>query len=337
MTNALDALKSVKESLSHNYTSYQLLHVLDTLLWRSVKPMLQTTRFMDRILANVLSWGATNPRRKLSSLPKDQFYTLLVAFLSTDDPKLKYKILKRLRLERNILFFAISRFLELTKNLQLGQNPPDIFSKLAVTDANRLWFASRELRYWGDLASTFKGWIIEKYMRYVMLEASTFYRQQLLQNPHLTFDQEDIAQNFILVVDRAINKCDPNQGTLTAYIQTWLRDAKTNPHFRGEYGMAYSIPASQRRRLAQQQVSAVNISVCIDDESLTGLSSDHDIEADYERRKQVEHIRLLAKRADPHGIARLFLGIGEHLDSSEHQQLSNHLATNLEQTIESPS
>lgn len=318
MSKALDSLKKVKEQLGHNYTSYQLLSVLDSLLWKSLWPIIESTEFFDRILANVLGWGATNPRRKLSSLPKERFNTYVVAYLAADDPKLKLRILKRMRIERNILFFTVSRFLMLAKDAPATRPSPELTYKLAIVRPNKFWFSMRETLYWSKHAVDFKGMILEKYMRLVMVEASTFFRQQQMHNPHLVFDIEDMAQNFMLAVNRAVDKCDAHQGTLTAYVQTWLRDAKSNPNSRGEYGVAYTIPASQRRRLAgHSKTKAVNISVSIESSDLLGLVSDSDTEAEYEREKSIDHIKVLAKRADPHGIGRLFLGIGERFDTEE--------------------
>jgi uncharacterized protein YejL (UPF0352 family) len=169
--------------------------------------------------------------------------------------------------------------------------------------------------------------IMEKYMRFVMMEAQMFHKQQREHNPHLNFDIEDLAQNFSLAVNKAIDKCDAQQGTLTSYIKNWIKDAKGNPQLRGEYGIAYTIPASQRRAMAQSTNNkAVNISVSIDDEELQGLRSESNIEEEYERKRTIDLVRVLAKRADPTGISRMFLGIGEILLPEELRQLETQVS-----------
>lgn len=326
MANALDSLKRVKEQLGHNYTSFQLLSVLDQLLWKSMWPILRTTDYFDRVLANVIGWSATNPRRKLSSLPKDRFNTYAAAYLVADTPKVKLRILKKMRIERNILFYVVARFLEVMRDVPPAKPSQKVVNALAVFDHEGLWFAARESDYWHQQAIAFKGMIMEKYMRFVMMEAQQFHKQQRQHNPHLNFDLDDIAQNFILAVNKAIDKCDAQQGTLTSYIQNWIKDAKGNPQLRGEYGIAYTIPASQRRAVAQSPKNkAVNISVSIDSDELQHLRSESNVEEEFERKRTVELVRLLAKRADPTGISRMFLGIGEILEPQELKQLETQL------------
>lgn len=327
MSRVLDSLKRVNEQLGHNYTSYQLLSVLDKLIWKAMWPILNTTNYFDRVLATVVAWSATNPRRKVSSLPRERFNTYAMAYLASDDPKLKMRILRRMRLERNIPLFVINRFMSLTKEHGVEKPKPELVNALSVTDHTNLWFAVRECDYWWKHAIEFKGMILEKYMRFVMMEAQLFYKQQKTNNPTLNFDLDDIAQNFILAVNKAVDKCDAQQGTLTSYIQNWIKDAKGNPQLRGEYGIAYTIPASQRRSMAKaEQPKAVNIAVSIESDELSALASDSDVAGDYERRRTVNHVRLLAKRADPSGISRMFLGIGEILSTEELQTLSTHVA-----------
>lgn len=327
MANALDSLKRVKEQLGQNYTSFQLLSVLDQLLWKSMWPILRTTDYFDRVLANVIGWSATNPRRKLSSLPKDRFNTYAMAYLAADTPKIKFRILKKMRIERNVLFYVVGRFLEIMKDVPPARPSQRIANALAVFDYEGLWFTAREAGYWHHQSIEFKGMIMEKYMRFVMMEAQMFHKQQREHNPHLNFDIEDLAQNFSLAVNKAIDKCDAQQGTLTSYIKNWIKDAKGNPQLRGEYGIAYTIPASQRRAMAQSTNNkAVNISVSIDDEELQGLRSESNIEEEYERKRTIDLVRVLAKRADPTGISRMFLGIGEILLPEELRQLETQVS-----------
>lgn len=327
MANALDSLKKVKEQLGHNYTSFQLLSVLDQLLWKSMWPILRTTDYFDRVLAIVIGWSATNPRRKLSSLPKERFNTYALAYLAADTPKTKLRILKKMRIERNVLFYVVGKFLDVLRDAPPARPTAKIVNALSVFDHEGLWFAARESEYWHQQSIAFKGMIMEKYMRFVMMEAQMFHKQQRHHNPHLNFDIDDIAQNFILAVNKAIDKCDAQQGTLTSYIQNWIKDAKGNPQLRGEYGIAYTIPASQRRAVAlSPKNKAVNISVSIDSEELRNLRSDSNVEEEFERGRTIKMVRLLAKRADPTGISRMFLGIGEILEPDQLRQLETQLS-----------
>ena len=321
MSTILDNLKRVEEKLDKNYTSYQLLTALDQLIWQGCKPIIECSDFFDRIIANVLCWGSMNSRRKLSSLEKPKFYTMAFAFLASQDPKQKLTILKKMRLERNILFYAMRQFVALTSDLGPVPATGPLVYRLAITAPSKVWFASKSVAFWYDEASAFKGYIIEKYMRLVMMEANHFCKHQKEINPTLVFDIEDVAQNFILAVSKAIDKCDALQGTLTTYIQNWIKDAKGNPATRGEYGVAYSIPASQRKALATGKASSVNVSISLDDEAMQ-VAACQGVDTEYERQDYIEWVRKLTKKLDPLGISRMLMGIQEHLSSSEVELLS---------------
>lgn len=319
----LNSLKKVKERIGHNYTSYQLLTILDRLLLRALKPVIETTDFFDRIIACVIGWAATNPRRKLSALPREKFNTYVMAYLASSDPELKYRIVRKMKLERNILFFVLARFHELT--LRLDHTRPDqkLIRTLKVTAPNKLWFAARTSKYWWKQAEEFKHMMMEKYFRLVMLETTIYCKTQKRDNPHLVINVDDVAQNFVLAVSKAIDKCDAEQGTLTSYVQNWIKDAKSTSHYRHEYGIAYTIPASRRRQLAESnKTHAINLSVSFDSEELKELESDTNIEEETIRKDTVNMVRRLAKLADPSGVSRLFLGIGESLTADELLQLS---------------
>lgn len=325
MSKTLDVLKSVKERLDHNYTSYQLLSVLDKLLIKSIAPIINTTDYVDRVLANVVAWAAVNPRRKVTSLPKPKFNTYVMAYLASDKPKQKIKILSRLRLERNVLFFIATCFINATKSLAAERPSTSLINELAVTHPNRLYFASRDSQFWYAQASDFKGQIMEKYMRMAMVEAQMFHKQQRMDNPHLKFELDELGQNFMLAVSKAVDKCDAQQGTLTTYVQNWIKDAKGNSSLRGEYGIAYTIPAAHRRAMAAKKDGKphiVNISVSIDSQDLEHLTSDSNVEEEVERTRRICRVRLLAKRVDPTGIGRLYLGIDEIFDDQERHRFA---------------
>jgi hypothetical protein len=235
-------------------------------------------------------------------------------------PQQKIKILSRMRLERNILFFIATKFIAATKSLEAKRPNQKIINAFSVSQPSRLYFASRDCQFWYEQASDFKGQIMEKYMRMAMVEAQMFYKQQRQDNPHLKFELDELGQNFMLAVSKAVDKCDAQRGTLTTYVQNWIKDAKGNSSLRGEYGIAYTIPAAQRRSMAAKsdgKPHSVNISVSIDSKDLEHLTSDSNVEQEVERTRQIQRVRLLAKRVDPTGIGRLYLGIEEIFDDQE--------------------
>ena len=158
---------------------------------------------------------------------------------------------------------------------------------------------------------------MEKYIRHTAMKANSHYRTETTR-----FDLNDVSQNFMLSLNKAINKFDQTKGTITTYVNHWLRDAKNpGPNFTHEYGMAYNIPVAMRRAMATNKgVFTANIAVSLDDEedhihslSCPSLNPEQAAEAN----DSATRVRILAKRADPTGLARIKLGIEEVLNPYE--------------------
>jgi hypothetical protein len=164
-----------------------------------------------------------------------------------------------------------------------------------------LWVAVRDVSYWLGKAHEMKSRIMEKYLRFTLTMANSYYK-----NSHTSIDLDDLIQNFTLAVSKAIDKCSVNQGTLTSYIQQWMRSAQNSSASGHEYGIAYSVPQASRKSFLDGR--SPNIYVPIDDEEVLMVAS---IDTSVEDQSQLNHIRLLAKHADPRGFARLQLGIQE--------------------------
>ena len=321
-------IKTIKERLQKNYSSYQLLSTLDNYLFRAAKPIIETTNWLDFTVANVVGWNAMNPRRKISTLDRDVWHRYQFAFLVSDDPVLKYQILRKMRLERNILFTALDRFMSVLPNDPSQIRNPKALVSVGCFNPDELWAAVQECRFWYGLAVSMKGMIIEKYMRLVFVEAVNFHNYQRQLNPALTYDLEEIAQNFIANVAKAIDKCDTHHGTLTTYIRNWLQDAKSNPRTRGEYGVAYAIPPSKRKAVAMKEDDTVNIALSMDAESVQLAEAAETAESNLVRNQGLQLTRQLAKEVDPAGIGRLFLGIQEILTPEEKALLSLSIKRN---------
>lgn len=63
-------------------------------------------------------------------------------------------------------------------------------------------------------------------------------------------EPDDATQNFESAVVRAIDKFDPNSGTLTSYTVQWLRNAQ-NSDFSIHLGTSFSMPRSARAKIAR--------------------------------------------------------------------------------------
>lgn len=321
MSNVLGVLKQVKERLPDNYSSHQLLSTLDMLLLHACYPIIERTRFFDRHLGIISGWYSSAARRKIASLPsKDRFTALASAFIVSNDTETRVEIWKKIKLERTIVFWLLNHWLEqmsgwteaIAENNSEKQRSCE--RKACFVIHSSVFQIVQHVEFWRNKASEFKQMLMEKYMRYVMVEANNFYQYHRTNNPHMQFDLDEVAQDFCLAVSKAIDKCDSEKGTLTSYIQNWLHDARTN---RSEYGTAFSLPSNQRRAIAKGTSEINNISISLDAEEVQEIASDSDVEEHLFRSTIVTKVQKLAKSVDPLGIGRISLKITEILSPEE--------------------
>ena len=298
-SEVFESLKGVKEVLSDNFTSSQLLGSLDILLFNALDSVIEHTDWLDLVIGKVILWYGDNKKRKLSPIPKDDFMEYCFLFLCSDVSG-KQRIIRLLEMERNVWISSLKLFTQSTTST----DPLDPMRVAYRQKPNGdLWVANRDVTYWLDKALEMKKRIMEKYMRYTITMARAYYK-----GASTDIDLDELIQNFILAVSKAIDKCSTNHGTLTAYIGQWMRSAQNSSASGHEYGVAYIVPHSMRKQFAQGRVP--NIYVTIDSEEVQSVTEeDTSIEDESENRK----IRLLAKHADPTGLARHHYGIAEEL------------------------
>lgn len=315
---SIQATKTVKETLQGRWTDSQMMTTLDQLLMLAVEPIIRHTAFVDRNMPAMLCWYATNTGRKISSVDKPKVLHLMNLYLLADNPVDKVRLVRRMKLERNILFFIIKRFLSLTKEytkLEAAYAQRRLVSRrLKMEEIEQLVGGGKNLgrvvqrvKSWQDEAVKFRNQILERFMRHSMMQAHRFHRE----NPRTNL--EDVTQNFVVAVNKAVNKMNPDKGTLAPYAQNWITNAKHSPSQPHEYGIAYSLSPHAKRAVAKGDLQLVNIASDFETEEVFNHPDhvnefDTLIEDDRARR-----VRLLAKIADPDGFARQELGIEEVL------------------------
>ena len=320
----LNALKSVKEQLPENYSSRQLLATLDSLLFSAVNPILQNTQFLDRHLSIVAGWYTNAARRKLASLDsKENFNSIVAAMIVARTPEERIHAWKTLKLERTITFWLIQQWLDTMKPWPKAVVNNDYKLKLScerrgcLIQHECIFQLIQKVEFWLARSIDFKQQIMEKYMRYAMLEAHAYQSYHREHNPHLVIDVNEVAQNFMLAVSKGIDKCDTDKGVLTSYVKSWLKDARNTTVFSHEYGTAFSITSSKKRDIARDLSDMNNISVSLEADEVKNLQSTEDIETTLISRNVVNTVRQLAKAADPLGLGRLVLQITETLNEDE--------------------
>jgi hypothetical protein len=320
-SKSFQAFKTITERLGNSLASHQYIQILDKLLFRAIKPILESSNYLDSIVATLILGYTENVKRKISRVPKTRLLLILMLFLASDKPSDKLRLLKRARLERSILIMAIDNWLKalasyrelvslsLTEDtyyavihqLELGiQRRPetDLFSAIAHTE------------FWFEQALDFRTQILEKFMRLVTKEANVF-RQY---NPNVNLD--DVVQIFGLAITKAVDKYDMNEGALASHIQQWLKNAKNRANLQ-QSGISYVIPAEYRSKLLTDNSLPSNFSVSLECEEVQAMESNHSVEEHIMRLSETERVRLIAKIADPKGIGRRALGIQEILTTEQ--------------------
>ncbi len=296
----------------------QMMTALDQLLMLAVEPIIRHTEFFDRNMPAMLCWYATNTGRKISSVDKPKVLHLMNLYLLADKAQDKVRLVRRMKLERNILFFIIKRFCTLAKDypklevLYAQKRLPS--RRIAMERIEQLVGAGKNLgrvlqrvKSWETEATKFRNQILERFMRHAMMQAVKFNRE----NPRT--DLEDVTQNFVLAVNKAVNKMNPDKGTLAPYTQNWITNAKHSPTQSHEYGIAYSLSPHAKRAVARGDLQLVNISSDFETEEVFNQPDSTDEFEKLTEEDRAQRVRLLAKIADPDGFARQELGIEELL------------------------
>lgn len=295
-SEAFAALKSVQERIGQNLTTNQYLQGLDALIMKSITPIVYGTAWFDTFLPKMLSWQVNNPRRKVVTDRKRDLMSPMLEFLVTSDPVRKLAIIKACRFDRIILIEGVSQFLANTqeyvslvdglKEVPHKQDPYSYVAAEKLRIEQEFGVASgkslRSIIQQADLALAqsidFRNRILEKFNRLCLMEAQKTYTQL-----GYVVELDDIVQVYRICAQRALDKCDSEQGVLATHILNWLKTGKSSI-------------------LKQIQNNVVYNDTTSSEETVQDSNSE-----------LVGHIRQLAKLADPVGAGRIFLGIEEQL------------------------
>lgn len=308
-------LKRTEEQISDNYSSSQYLQVWELMIYKALEPIIQCSNIPDIILADTLSFLAEDARRKLSTADRADAITVFFLFLTGPSEK-RIEYLKTLRLEKVILRHVINTFLTKTENYQAllteyaKTNNKDtwltlsqIETSIGYNKATDLFSAINTVRFWYKQSNIFKTQILEKYTRLILMTAQMHYK---CCNSNL--DLDDIVQTFSVFASRALDKFDPDKGSLTSYVQQWLHHAKGVVSTQ-ETGVAFLIPS-------EKKMSQPYYSMPLDCEEVLSIPDDS-VENLLESSSERQRIQKLAKLVDPLGLGRLALGISEYFSSAE--------------------
>lgn len=339
--------------LSENLTGGQIQEILDTLIHGAVSPIIRGCDAFDLQVQYILSVTARNRKRKLSSLPREEAITLMCRYLASSDREEKVRLVAAMRLERGFIYNFVVKFLAETGDYldlyhkwctERDKSARNMHRRrLTALERNigcskgTLFQTINNSQDYLRLAYTFRNSIVMKYVRHSFKQARSFVD---MKGP--TFDLEDVSQNFLAAVTKAVDKYDASKGALTSYINFWVLNAQTtsNSTHGHEYGVAYSIPQLQKKALAEKSSKgkAINFSVSLDkmvgndgEETELGqyIAGDASVEEELTREEDLDHVRFLAKAADIRGAARLYLEVDEVFSRKEKRKMLRTMSKQL--------
>jgi hypothetical protein len=260
----------------------------------------------------VIGWQTLNPKRKTCGVGRVGLVTLSTLFFLTMDPQQKLKLVKRMKLHRNILFECITRWLDLMVEYQACSNQvgtADVVSLLhdmhdvaLMRTGYSLHSTYQTVTFWYKKAKLFKEQIMEKYTRMVISAAQRDYVELGMIEP-----LNDMVQSYMMTMSKGIDKCDADRGVLTSYIKSWLKSAKNNVEKRASHDTDQIY-----KNTGGQKIERVDL------EDIEDTVSDDDYR---EREDNIRRVRALAKIFDPKGYGRIVLGIQEQLSEDDRATL----------------
>lgn len=333
-----------------NLTGEQIQIILDLFLYKALEPVVVHSKLFDTQVSYLLNLTTGNRKRKISSIERETVIELLASYLVVTDRREKFEIIRSARIERSFIHTFLSRFqthnstfLDRYRSYMTITNQAQRAEAREVLDtmARQAGCASREDLY--RIMSLVDGYlrnfyayrsnVVDHYIRMASKQAASYIET----NPSMNYDFKDVRQNILKSVLVAIDKYDSDRGPLTSYINWWVLNALTCGTDEHEYGIAYTIPQTQRKKLATGTSGEVNFSVSLDgmaneddegsDRNLhsTVGNADDKIDYDIERTETDDVIRYLVKSVDYRGTARLILDIGEYFTEDEVEKMNQQM------------
>lgn len=337
--------------LGHSMTGGQIQEALDYLIYQSLEPIVLYSDIFDIQVAHLLAVASTNRKRKLSALEREDFISKLCNALYKKGEE-KLEILRGCKIERGFVYNFVVNFLKHThgyRDLYCEHLMcPDFKKKqilerrLTVVETN-VGF-TREFLYqtiglsesWLELAYSFRNKIVMQYQKHSLKQAKSFCDMK-----GENFDFNDVSQNLLTAVTKAVDKYDSGKGALTSYINFWILNAQTyaNPEHGHEYNVAYTIPQIHKKNIAGVNTSgSTNFSVSLDamlnadDEGsdlLNLMVGDEGVDKSLEARNEIDNMLYLIKAADLKGIGRLYLDIDEFFSAKEQRLMAKTMRDQL--------
>lgn len=266
---SLQFMLNVNERLKENLTTKQIIVVLNALINKACKPIFHKSFYMRACVLQTVLQTQDDHRRKIAVADKLEASNDIINAVAFN----RYSFIEHCELNRSILYNALRSCLSAMEGIEELERNQFIKSKRiqSITKLNAMskktgipLYEMLSLYRWSsfylDAYIDFKSMIMEKYVRESFNQAKFD-----ASRTDLWVDVEDITENYMLAVSKAIDKCDAGQGTLTSYIKKWMLSARNNPEFSHEHGIAYDIPAPIRKKKESNGEQLLNMSASLSD------------------------------------------------------------------------
>jgi hypothetical protein len=319
----------------HNLTGGQVQTALDYFLYEGLKPLILFSDIFDIQLIHMLYIAASNKKRKISALKKEDHVNQLVLALAEKDVEKKFARIKELKTERKFIFEFIKNVLHETqhyiewyyKYLVLPEGTERAITEKRMKVVEQSLGIPRDCMVKSieamtinhELAYAFRNSIVINYIKHGYKNARNFVKMK-----GKNFDASDVHSNLMVSVIKAIDKYDSSCGALTSYINFWIMNAQTysNADHGHEYGIAYTIPQAQKAKLADKKGKGLQVNFSTSLDQMTGqdedgnelyelIAGERSVEDRILEETEENTILSLIKRADIGGIVRLYHNIDE--------------------------
>lgn len=196
------------------------LDVLDSYLYNAVKAIL--SNHFDGYLLKILGWQWYNHRRKASHLEKEEFSQYALRYLALPTLEAKLDFLPMLKLDRIFLF----KYCQIFASLPLDPKPSSTASislqriYQCYEEDYRLLGKVRECAFWLNRALDYKAQLCAKYTKLAIKVARSDFVEFGIH------PLDDWCMNYIVAVNRAIDKCDWQQGALPTMAQAYMKSMR---------------------------------------------------------------------------------------------------------------
>jgi hypothetical protein len=228
-------LKTITERISKNLTTLEYLHTLDMFLWHALDPIhAECPGLFQNYVAKVVARQTRKASRRFTSDDRTKLPIHLFNCVTARDQKRADAAARAMHLNRGLLFGFLALFFKRVERYEQLHTRFDIDpiirnseiyaieTSLGVRHGGTLYSTIQQSRLWYEKARSFKNMILEKYVRLAIMHAKTTYKDF---NHHVRLD--DVIQIYMIVVSRAIDRCDARQGVLTTFITNWFKSARS--------------------------------------------------------------------------------------------------------------